>query len=104
MICGDLLDDTIIEKVKMRKPDIVVVPLARSTGTVPYAQHIWDKEEKAAYVEQVKELHTMTLLVNYIDAPGREGSFFGGAFVINPQGEIEAQKNVMEEEIHYWDR
>jgi len=100
LLCGDLFEEDLVNDVKERKVDIVIVPTARSSETVPYSQEIWDKEERDYYGEQVKRLGTRVLLSNYIDAIE---NYYGGAFVINGNGIIEKQKDIFEEGILYWE-
>jgi len=103
LLCGDLFEDEIIGKIRFRNPDIVIIPFARSSDVVPYTQRIWDKEEKEAYREQAKKLTATVFLTNYMSGPEEGNRYFGGAYVLNRYGEIEAQKNVMEEGILYWE-
>ena len=100
LVCGDLFDDKLITAVKESNPDVVIVPIARSSDNELFSQELWDNEEKPYYVDQVKKLKTRVLMTNYIN---EKDSFFGGAFVINADGIIEKQKEINEEGILYWE-
>ena len=100
LLCGDLFEEDLIQDIKERKVDIVIVPTARSSEILFYSQEIWDKEERDYYIEQVKKLGTRVILSNYIDTTD---NYYGGAFVINGNGIIEKQKDIFEEGILYWE-
>lgn len=100
LVCGDLFDDKLIAAVKESNPDVVIVPIARSSDNELFSQELWDNEEKPYYLDQVKKLKTRVLMTNYIN---EKDSFFGGAFVINADGIIEKQKEINEEGILYWE-
>lgn len=100
LLCGDLFEDNLITVVNKSNPDIVIVPLARSSENESFSQESWDREESSYYLEQVKKLRTRVLMTNYIN---EKDNFYGGALVINGDGIIENQKNIYEEGILYWE-
>jgi len=100
LLCGDLFEDDLIAIVKKSNPDVVIVPIARSSENRVFSQELWDLEEGPYYLDQVKKLKTRVLITNYIDATD---NFYGGAFVVNCDGIIEKQKDMYEEGILYWE-
>ena len=100
LLCGDLFEDNLIALVKKRNPEVVIVPIARSSENRVFTQELWNLEERPYYLEQVKKLKTRVFMTNYIDV---RDNFYGGAFVINSDGIIEKQKSIYEEGILYWE-
>ena len=86
LICGDLFDDRIISLVKRKRPDYVLLPIARCFDDGTYDQERWDSKEKSAYAEQVKKIGITTLVTNYLADISMNNGSFGGAFVFDPKG------------------
>ena len=89
LICGDLFDDSIIARVRTRKPDWLLFPFARCFSDGSYSQHRWEVEELPSYVAQIKKVGCTALMVNYCSASDL-GSYFGGAMVVSGSGETVA--------------
>ena len=87
ILCGDLFDDSVLEQVHALAPDWLLVPFARCFDDGAYDQARWDQEELPEYTARVCGAGCTTLMVNYVSGPGL-GGYFGGAFVVSPQGEI----------------
>jgi predicted amidohydrolase len=96
LLCGDLFDDALVERVHALKPDWLLYPLARSfedgKGSDPAHQARWESEDIHDYCARVRMIGVTTLLVNYLaaDALPDDGSF-GGACVIAGDGVVLAQ-------------
>lgn len=82
LICGDLFDNSLCEKIKEKGLDYLIFPFARSFYDGSYNKEKWNEEFKD-YIQQIKICNTTTLGVNYIDS-----QYFGGAFVIKGNGEV----------------
>ncbi len=83
LICGDLFDDALVDRVHRLHPDYLLVPFARSFAGGGHSQDQWDRAEHDAYAKQVKRAGSTTLLVNYLDA-----EYFGGAFAFSRAGHL----------------
>jgi len=86
LICGDLFDDSIIARVRTRKPDWLLLPFARCFTDGSYSQHRWEVEELPSYVAQIKKVGCTALMVNYCSGSDL-GSYFGGAMVVSGSSE-----------------
>jgi predicted amidohydrolase len=86
LICGDLFDDSIIARVRRRKPDWLLFPFARCFSDGSYSQHRWEVEELPSYIAQIKLVGCTALMVNYCSASDL-GAYFGGAMVVSGSGE-----------------
>ncbi len=91
LLCGDLFDDSLVAEVRQRKPDFLLVPMARSLPDGSWDQKQWDAE-KPFYFEQVRKAGVTTLLTNYLadETLGNDRSF-GGAMVVLPDGTLHAE-------------
>jgi predicted amidohydrolase len=88
LICGDLFDDAIVERVRDLHPDWLLFPFARSFSDFSCDQKRWDEEERAQYVERVKLAGVTALMVNCLEPPGPNGGAFGGAMVVSSDGVV----------------
>lgn len=101
LICGDLFDDSIVEKAKSVKPDYLLFPFARSFYMVNNNQEEWDKYEGFEYAKRVKKIGATTLMANYIGTEEIGDTSFGGAFVITSEGKIVKEMPLDKEGILY---
>ncbi len=83
LICGDLFDEDLINKVALMNIDYLIFPFARSFPNGLCNQEKWEKEEMPYYIEPIKKIGATTIGVNYISK-----AYFGGAFIISKKGEI----------------
>ena len=83
LICGDLFDTKLVERVRMLHPNWVIVPLARSFDDGYRDQTRWNREEEAHYFRQVRRCGAGALLVNALD---RQTRAFGGAWAVSSHG------------------
>ena len=90
LICGDLFDDSLLERVRNMHADCVLCPMSRCYNTLSYDRERWKRETKWEYAERATSLGTTVLVVNSLAEP-EIGGDFGGALVIGPTGELLAE-------------
>ncbi|MDQ7798938.1 MAG: carbon-nitrogen hydrolase family protein [Candidatus Edwardsbacteria bacterium] len=84
LICGDLFDKKCMGHLDTSL-DFILTPMSRGFGNLSPDEDRWIKEERQAYLEEVKTSGKTTFLVNALETC-KEGPAFGGAMVINSQG------------------
>lgn len=100
LICGDLFDDKINEKVKEAKPDWLLFPFARSFNNDNGGYEYWDRVEVPEYINYAKKIGATALMVNYLaDSEWNSDLSFGGAMVISPTGKIISELPIGREEL-----
>jgi predicted amidohydrolase len=89
LICGDLFDDKIIDKLAGPKIAYVLFPFARCFDDKAIDQRRWDDIDIHEYLRQVEKIGITTLMANYVAGDGLDddGSF-GGAFVVDQKGNL----------------
>jgi N-carbamoylputrescine amidase len=92
LICGDLFDDQILDRACRLAPDLVLFPFARCFPNGVHDQRRWDEEELPCYAERIAALGGQALLVNHVAEPTLLGGAFGGAWVIDQQGNVRCQR------------
>ncbi len=86
VICGDLFAEGLPAQLG-RPVDLLLVPMARSfDGQSPDAAR-WEQEERAVYLDRVREVGVRTALVNALEV-GTENASFGGAMIVAPEGRL----------------
>jgi predicted amidohydrolase len=90
LLCGDLFDDELVERVKAMRPDWLLFPFARNFDDYTIHQERWDREEMPAYAGRVQRLGVPALMVNYLAVPELDDGSFGGAWAVNAKGEVQA--------------
>jgi N-carbamoylputrescine amidase len=88
LICGDLFDDQIVDRVRTLHADWLLYPLARCFSDGVMDQQRWEEEELPGYAERVERAGTTALMVNYLADRDLMGGAFGGAWVIGPDGAV----------------
>lgn len=79
LLCGDLFDDELVDRVRQRAVDGLLVPMARCFGDGAWDQARWDAEAPG-YVERAVRSGALTLVVNYLASIDLDGyGAFGGA-------------------------
>ncbi len=84
LICGDLFDDHLLERVRAMSPDLLLFPFARSFADGTFDQERWEREERPAYCERVRRVGVTTLMANYLSDDG----CFGGAMAVAADGTV----------------
>ncbi|AKI97758.1 carbon-nitrogen hydrolase family protein [Kosmotoga pacifica] len=102
LICGELFQDDALDAVKKLKPDLLLVPMARSAYKIDDVQYWWDTEEKWFYVERVAEVKANCLVANCLGDGDIEDSF-GGAMAVDRNGRLIAELQLYKQGILYVD-
>ena len=103
VICGDLFDDNVLLKLNNLEPDFVLFPFARCFPLkVKDMQKQWDNIEKYDYYNQSKKTNATVIGSNYIGTPDINDNSFGGAFIINRQGDELVSLPLLKEGILYY--
>lgn len=90
LLCGDLFDDGVKAQVSS-DTDILIVPMARSfDGKSPDLER-WLREERQAYVDEVKKVGLTGLIVNALEDSSSPEASFGGAMIVSANGEVLAE-------------
>jgi len=87
LICGDLFDEALANKVKDLDVDFLLFPFARGFYDGSMSQSKWENKEREDYINQIKKTNTKTLASNYI-SDYLEDKYFGGAFIASADGQI----------------
>jgi predicted amidohydrolase len=90
LLCGDLFSDDV--KVKLpEQVEWLILPMARSfDGKSPDLER-WLREERQAYVDEVRKVGITTLIVNSLEDPLLPDASFGGAMIISRDGKVLAE-------------
>jgi len=88
LICGDLFDDELIQRVRDLHPDWLLLPFGRCFDDGSYDQERWDSEEKAVYMGRAKLTGSTTLMTNYFADKNLRGGGFGGAVIVSKDGSV----------------
>jgi predicted amidohydrolase len=93
LICGDLWDDRLRQRVRDLKPDYLLHLFARSFDDASYDQSRWEKEEVPEYGRRVREIGIPTFAVSYLSAAdvSEEAAAAGGAMVFSAKGVLQCQ-------------
>lgn len=91
LICGDLFEEALAERVRSMGIDYVLYPISRNYDSSIYDQERWDRETRAEYVARARLTGATVLLVNQLGAKEFDGGTFGGAMVVSPSGQILAE-------------
>ncbi|WP_293172475.1 carbon-nitrogen hydrolase family protein [Oceanithermus sp.] len=93
LTCGDLFSQQALALLP-RELDLVLAPMARAfDGRSPDPER-WLREERAAYLDAVRNVGVTTAIVNVLEEPAADESeapSFGGALVVGPGGELLAE-------------
>ncbi|MFQ6042501.1 MAG: carbon-nitrogen hydrolase family protein, partial [Candidatus Poribacteria bacterium] len=85
LICGELFDDELIQRVRDLRPDWLLFPFARCFDEDCQCEQRWNREEKAEYAKRVKLAEVTTLMTNYLS---EIDGCFGGAMVVSGDGTV----------------
>jgi predicted amidohydrolase len=88
VICGDLFYEDVIKMLDLIKPDVVLFPMARCfSPKYINSQQDWDSKGIYEYTPQAKRIKS-TILLSNLFAINEIGGGFGGAAVIDKNGNI----------------
>jgi N-carbamoylputrescine amidase len=90
LLCGDLFDDDLADRVRDVAPDWLLHPLWRSMDGAPIPQR-WAEDEEAAYAARVARIGCKTLMVNARAHASMAGGAVGGAWVRGRDGAARAE-------------
>ncbi len=98
-ICGDLFEDGFSERVESLDLDLCIHIMARSFEIQDDVQIEWDALELPYYIEQWRRVGKYTVCVNSIATNLSKGLDVecGGAWAVNREGQILAQKPLLQE-------
>ena len=88
IICGDLFDDAVVERVNTAGVQLLILPFARCFSDGTPNQMRWDQDEMPVYCERIARTGSTTLMANYLALPELMGGAFGGAFVVKGDGTV----------------
>ncbi len=97
LICGDLWNDEVLEKLKTKKPNYLLYPFARNIVPKEGLESTWELE-LSAYKERWLESGTNVLAANLLSQYPQFESI-GGAWYIGKAGQIIAESPILHEEI-----
>ncbi|TFG32821.1 carbon-nitrogen hydrolase family protein [Candidatus Thorarchaeota archaeon] len=101
LICGDLWNDEVLERLKNKKPDYLLYLFARDIEPKERIESIWMVEVQA-YRERWKESGSNVLVVNLLcDRQGFES--IGGAWFVDNRGKLVAVSPILQENILFVD-
>jgi len=89
LICGDLFDDELVQRVRDLGLDWLLFPFAREFDDGSHCQERWEREEKPEYQQRVRLVGVTTLMTNYLAGKGLpDANNFGGAMVVSGDGTV----------------
>ena len=91
LICGDLFDDVLVERVRTAGADWLLFPFARCFDDGSYDQKRWDEEEKQEYAGYAAKTGAVCMMVNYLSERELDGGSFGGAMIVGCDGSVLAE-------------
>ncbi len=97
LICGDLWDDGVVERMKALGPDLLLYPFLRARDP----RKEWSDEFRE-YCERFRMVGAVTLAVNLFEGE-EEGSAFGGAWLVDRSGRVLASLPEEEEGVLFVD-
>ncbi len=101
LTCGDLFAPQAVAQLPPEL-NLLLVPMARAfAGRSPHPER-WETEERAAYLQAVRETNSLAALVNALEIGVAEPSF-GGALFVSPRGELLAESPHGTDEVLFYD-
>ncbi len=85
IICGDLFNDDVVRQMD-RSVDLLLVPIARSFDGHSPDPARWGREERRAYLDGVKAAGVTAAIVNALQIDAEGFPDFGGALLVDGQG------------------
>jgi len=105
LLCGDLFDDQIVDRVRNLASDYLLFPFARAFGDQCLSQDDWARREEGVYAARAARCSCTTLMVNELTPPQDcEYPSFGGAMVVSPDGRVLTRLPLAEPGMLLWER
>jgi predicted amidohydrolase len=101
LICGDLFNLDVTRKLNPSL-HLLMMPMARSFDKRSPDNDRWVSEERQVYIEVVKAVSVTTLIVNGLEINTGAPSF-GGAMIINADGELLAESPHGTDNVLMWE-
>jgi N-carbamoylputrescine amidase len=89
LICGDLFNPEVTRKLAPSL-NLLILPMARSFDNRSPDMDRWISEERQVYCDAVKAAGITTLITNALDI-NTDGPSFGGAMIVDGEGELLAE-------------
>lgn len=103
LICGDLFDENLIDRINKTNSDYLLVPFARAIEIKSNYEDFWEKEEFPFYIKQCNKSGKHTILTNYISPIDEDKyQYVGGAYLLSKEGEILHSQKLLTEGILYF--
>ncbi|MFD2079123.1 N-carbamoylputrescine amidase [Actinopolymorpha cephalotaxi] len=87
LLCGDLFDDELVQRLRRVQPNWLLFPFARSYDSEVADAEQWEREERFVYADRAARAGVGALMVNHLAARD-VGGCFGGALAVAPDGTI----------------
>lgn len=101
LLCGDVFSEQVRQKAR-GSADWLLVPMARSFDNRSPDAERWEREERQAYLDAVRETGITAFLVNALEVREHEPAF-GGALIVNANGYLLAESPHGTDDILFWD-
>jgi N-carbamoylputrescine amidase len=88
LLCGDLFDETVLNRLRQLRPDWLLFPFARRFDSEVADAAQWEQAERLDYARQAGRAGVAALMVNYLADSPATGGCFGGALVVTRDGTI----------------
>jgi predicted amidohydrolase len=88
LLCGDLFDDALLQRLHHLEPNWLLFPFARSYDSEVADADQWEREERLIYARRAARAGVGALMVNYLAEPDTSHGCFGGAMAVAPDGTI----------------
>ena len=104
LICGDLFDNNVLSMLEPIQPEFVLFPFARCfPSSIKNIQKEWDESEKYEYINQAQRTGATVAMTNYIGTADINDTSFGGAFIVDKDGNTLASLSLFHEDILYYE-
>lgn len=101
LICGDLFNKDVVRRLDSSL-NLLIMPMSRSFDKCSPDVDRWISEERQVYIEAIKAVSVTTLVVNaleiHTDAPS-----FGGALIVNANGDLLAESPHGTDNVLMWE-
>ncbi len=101
LICGDLFNKEVAQELDPSL-NLLIVPMARSFDIRSPDISRWISEERQVYLEAVRAVSVTTLIVNSLEIDTATPSF-GGAMIVNSNGELLADSPHGTDNVLLWE-